>query len=384
MRQDLQIAHSRHPQEDARTNSSALECPPLTSLPRIALVVASLEIVGGHGVQATTLMSELCRHGADARLLPINPSFPRGLRWARRVPYLRTLLTQALYLPSLRELREVDVVHVFAASYWSFLLAPVPAIMAGRRLGKRVVLNYHSGEAADHLERWGRLVHPFLQAADEIVVPSRYLAQVFRRHGYAARVIENVVDLSRFRYRERVILRPRLLSTRNLEPIYRVDDILRAFSLVKARYRDATLTVAGTGSEDARLRQLAGSLGVPGVRFVGRVEPHAMPALYAEADIFLNASVVDNQPLSVLEAFAAGLPVVSTGPGDLPAMLGDGAAGLLVPSQVPAAMAEAIRSLLERPDHALDLARVARTRVEAHTWARVGQKWQAVYAGAAP
>lgn len=347
-------------------------------------MVASLDIVGGHGVQAETLASELRRQGVDVRMIAINPPFPRGARWARRVPYLRTLLTQMLYLPSLRRLRELDVVHVFAASYWSFLLGPAPAIVVGRRLGKRVVLNYHSGEAADHLARWGRLVHPFLRAADEIVVPSAYLGRVFQGHGYAARVIENVVDLSRFRYRERASLRPRLLSTRNLEPYYRVDDILEAFALVKSMYPDATLTVAGTGSEEHRLRRLAGSLGVPGIRFVGRVEPNAMPALCRKADIFLNASVVDNQPLSVLEAFAAGLPVVSTGPGDLPAMLGDGEAGLLVPTRDPAAMAKAISTLLERPDRALDLARVARERVEAHSWRRVGPKWRAVYAGAAP
>lgn len=384
MRQDLQTAHASHPREDARWNSSAPELPSLATLPKIALVVASLDIVGGHGVQATTLMSELRRGGADVRLIAINPPFPRALRWVRRVPYLRTLLTQALYLPSLRRLREVDVVHVFAASYWSFLLAPAPAIMAGRWFGKRVVLNYHSGEAADHLARWGRLVHPFLRAADEIVVPSRYLAQVFRGHGYATRVIENVVDLSRFRYRERRDLRPRLLSTRNLDPYYRVDDILHAFALVKARHPDATLTVAGSGSEEVRLRRLAASLGAPGICFVGRVEPDVMPALYREADIFLNASVVDNQPLSVLEAFAAGLPVVSTGPGDLPAMLGDGEAGVLVPPRDPAAMAKAISTLLERPDRVLELSRAAREGVEAHTWTRVGPKWRAVYAGAAP
>ena len=71
-------------------------------------------------------------------------------------------------------------------------------------------------------------------------------------------MIRNVVDLSRFEYRERQPLRPRLLSTRNLEPYYRVDVILEAFALVKAQLPDATLTVAGYGSEEARLRRLAG------------------------------------------------------------------------------------------------------------------------------
>ena len=103
-------------------------------------------------------------------------------------------------------------------SYWSFLLAPVPAMIVGRRLNKHVVLHYHSGEADDHLSRWGAFVHPWLGLAHDMVVPSQYLRTVFAQYGYSARVVPNVVDVSRFQYRARLPLRPRLLSTRNLEP----------------------------------------------------------------------------------------------------------------------------------------------------------------------
>ncbi|HEV8441371.1 MAG TPA: glycosyltransferase family 4 protein [Methylomirabilota bacterium] len=349
--------------------------------PRVTLIVAGLEILGGHGVQASTLSARLREDGYDVAWLPVNPRFPRGLGWVRRVPYARTALNQALYLPSLRRLGEADVAHVFAASYWSFLVSPAPAIVMARRLGKRVVLNYHSGEAEDHLARWGPLVHPFLRMADAIVVPSVYLREVFARHGYRARVIPNVVDLSRFRYRDRMPAGPRLLSTRNLEPYYRVEDIVEAFALIRARHPEASLTIAGTGGQDAPLRRLAERLGTEGVRFVGRVEPEAMPGLYDESDIFLNASVVDNQPLSVLEAFAAGLPVVSTGAGDLSAMVRDGETGCVVPPRDPAAIAKAVMALLEDPSRALGLARRARRSVEAHTWAEVGEQWAAVYSG---
>src|SRR2546430_6891796 len=211
---------------------------------RIALIAASLEILGGHCVQARLLADKLQSEGYAVTFIPINPLFPRGLGWLRRYPYVRTVLNQALYLPSLLRLRGVDVVHVFSASYWSFLLAPVPAILAARGLRKRIVLHYHSGEAEDHLAKWGALVHPWLRLVDETVVPSVYLRNVFTRHGYRARVIPNVVDTSRFRYRERSPLRPHLLSTRNLESFYQVDNTLEAFALLKARYPDATLTVA--------------------------------------------------------------------------------------------------------------------------------------------
>ncbi|MBI4609210.1 MAG: glycosyltransferase family 4 protein [Candidatus Rokubacteria bacterium] len=349
----------------------------------MGLVAACLDILGGQGIQARALLENLRNDRYKVTFVPINPPFPRGLRWIRRCPYVRTLLNQALYLPRLVRLRRADVVHILSASYWSFLLAPAPAILAGRMLGKRVVLNYHSGEAEDHLARWGVLVHPWLALVDELVVPSEYLRGVFARHGYRARVIPNVVDTSHFGYRERMPLRPRLLSTRNLEPYYRVDVTIEAFALLKARYPDATLTVAGYGSAEGRLRRLAASIGTPGIRFVGRIEPPAMPGLYGGADIFVNSSILDNQPVSVLEAFAAGLPVVSTAAGDLANLVRDGETGLTVPPEDPAAMALAIAALLEEPDRARSLARRARQEVEKHTWPHTREAWAAVYSGEA-
>jgi glycosyltransferase involved in cell wall biosynthesis len=225
----------------------------MTGRPRIALVAASLDILGGQGVQARALVDALRADGYPVAFVPINPRFPRGLRWVRRIPYARTLLNQLLYLPSLLRLARADVVHVFSASFWSFLLAPAPAMLAARLFRTRVVLHYHSGEAAEHLSGgacsctrgsgWRR---------------HRRAVGLFeghlRRARHAARVILNVVDLSRFAWRERSPLQPRLISTRNLEPYYRVDVVLDAFRRLRAAIPEATLTVAGYGSEEARLR----------------------------------------------------------------------------------------------------------------------------------
>ena len=354
------------------------------SRPRVALVAPTLDILGGQGVQARALLEHLRDDGYEVSLVPINPDFPPGLRWLRRHRYVRTVANQLLYGPSLRRLRRADVAHIFSASYCSFLLAPLPAIVAARLYGKRVVLNYHSGEADDHLTRWGALVHPWLRMVDEIVVPSAYLRAVFARHGHRARVVPNIVDVSRFGHAERDPLLPRLVSTRNLEPYYRVDNTLEAFALLKAHYPGATLTVAGCGSQATRLERLARELGVDGVRFVGRVEPRDMPRLYAEGHIFVNSSVVDNQPLSVLEAFASGLPVVSTATGDLAAMVRDGDTGLVVPPGDAVAMAKAVAALLADPERARGLARRGRLEVEQYTWPRVRDQWASVYAGEPP
>jgi len=200
--------------------------------PSVALVAANLDILGGQGIQAQALQKNLRAEGVDVRLLPVNPAFPRGLRWLRRYPYLRTVINQILYLPRLAGLGQVDVVHVFAASYFSFLLGPAPAMLVAKLFRKRVILNYHSGEADGHLAHWGVLVHPWLRLADVIVVPSEYLRDVFARFGYRVLVIPNVVDVSRFRYRERNRIAPRFLSLRNLERHYGVDVVIRAFALI--------------------------------------------------------------------------------------------------------------------------------------------------------
>jgi glycosyltransferase involved in cell wall biosynthesis len=345
----------------------------------VAVVAASLDILGGQSVQAISLVNGLRSDGYDAMLLPINPRFPSGCRGLRRVPYVRTLVNQSLYLPRLARLAHVDVAHVFSASYASFLFAPVPAMLAARMMHKRVVLHYHSGEAADHLDNWGPLVHPWLRLAHEIVVPSAFLGDVFARSGYRATVIPNVVDLSHFAYRERIPLEPRLVSTRNLEPMYGVDVIVEAFARLREQVPNATLTIAGTGSEESRLRRAAAPIG--GIRFIGQVAPDHMPYVLAAADIFLNASIVDNQPVSLLEAFAAGLPVVSTPTGDIATMVQYGQAGVLVPPRDPAALAAALAWLLAHPDEARQMARRARQGIGCYTWASVRGAWSSVYAG---
>ena len=353
----------------------------LTPRPRLAIVAPSLDILGGQSVLARQMQDDLTRAGYDVVFVPVNPRLWRPFRWIRRVPGLRTIVNQLLYLPTLLRLSQVDVVHAFSASYWSFLLAPMPALVLGQVFGKRTILHYHSGEADDHLAHWGRLVHPWLAFADEIVVPSHYLAGVFKKYGYDTRVIYNTADLSGYTFRDRHPLGRHVISVRNLEPHYRVDVVIRAFAAVSAEWPDAMLTVIGAGSEYATLRQLAAELNLHRVRFMGRVEPADMPRLYDEADVFVNASVVDNQPVSILEAFASGVPIITTPTGDIAAMVRDGETGVIVSGPDPAAFAEAIVGLLADEPRARALACAGHRELARYQWATVADAWADVYAG---
>src|SRR4051812_49679674 len=154
---------------------------------KVAVVAPSLRILGGQAVQADRLLCAWTGDDeVDAWLVPVNPIPPRPFRGALRVKYARTIATELTYFPLLwRELSQADVVHVFSASYFSFLLAPLPAVLIARLFGKPVVLNYHSGEAPDHLRR-SMIARKTLAAVDLNVVPSRFLVEVLRSFDIAA------------------------------------------------------------------------------------------------------------------------------------------------------------------------------------------------------
>jgi glycosyltransferase involved in cell wall biosynthesis len=347
---------------------------------RVAVVAPSLRILGGQAVQAHRLLKAWQGDpDVHAWLVPVNPQPPGPAHLATRVKYLRTVATELTYVPLLfRELSKADVVHVFSASYASFLLAPLPAIAVARLLGRPVVLNYRSGEAPDHLQR-SAIARAVLRRVDKNVVPSRFLVDVFSSFGISASVIPNIVDVDRFVYREREPLRPRLLSTRNLDRLYNVACTLRAFRRVQDRWPDAALTLVGSGPEELHLRTLAANLSLKHVTFAGKVSPDEIHRFYADNDIYLQSPDIDNMPTSILEAYASGLPVVSTGAGGIPAILTHEREGLLAPVGDYEALASHVVRLLTDPADARRFARAAYDTCQACTWQAVRAEWLGVY-----
>lgn len=350
----------------------------------VALVAPTVGILGGQAVQADRLL-KAWENDPDvhARLVPVNPLPAVAFRWAVNVKYVRTVATQLTYWPLLvRELRRVDVVHVFSASYFSFMLAPLPAVLIARLLGKPIVLNYRSGEAPDHLRR-SAIARAVLRHVDRNAVPSRFLHDVFAGFGIRSEIVPNIVDVDRFAFRRREPLAPRLLSTRNFEDLYNVACTLRAFRIVQQQRPDATLTLVGGGSGEAALKALAGELQLRNVHFAGRVPPGEIWRYYAEADIYLQTPNIDNMPASVLEAFASGCAVVATNAGGVPAILTDNEHGLLVDCNDHEAAAAAVARLLDDPALADRLTGAARASCEHYRWINVRARWLELYRGVA-
>jgi glycosyltransferase involved in cell wall biosynthesis len=266
---------------------------------------------------------------------------------------------------------KAEVVHVLGASHLYFFLCTAAAVVAGRLWGKRIVLNYRGGAACEFFHRWPRFVRGVCQMADCVVVPTKFLVEAFHEIGIPASVVPNIIDVGLFEFRKRERVKPTLLVTRNLEPIYSVETALMAFAEIQARYPDATLTCVGSGSQEADLKSKARTLGLKSVNFVGAVAHQDIGALYRGADIFLNPSTVDNTPNSILEAFASGLPVVTTNVGGVRHLVVHEQNGLLVPPKDPHAMALAAIRLLDDPGLAPRLAEEGRRSVEGFTWPRM-------------
>jgi glycosyltransferase involved in cell wall biosynthesis len=368
---------------EARGGEAAPRSAPLTGAAktRVLMVAPSLGILGGQAVQAARLMERLGEEpDLEIAFLPVNPQLPGVLGRLQAIKYVRTILTSALYVATLlRRVRSYDVVHIFSASYFSFLLAPTPAILVSRLYGKRTILNYRSGEAEDHLKRWRRTALPLMRMVDSIIAPSGYLVDVFKRFGLDASYIFNMVETGRFRFRERAPLKPVFFSNRNFEPLYNVACTLRAFALIQKRYADARLVVAGDGSLREELEALARELNLRNTEFIGRVEPAVMHELYDAADVYLNSPDIDNMPGSIIEAYASGLPVVTTNAGGIPYIVTDGETGMMVEKGDHAAMAEAALRLLEDRQLATRLAQAAYRECRKYRWESVRDQWMSLY-----
>jgi glycosyltransferase involved in cell wall biosynthesis len=344
---------------------------------RVLLIAPSLAIVGGQSVQANYLL-EYFRDTAEieVRFLPFNLRLPRIVESVR---FLRTVARWVMYCPVVMwRVAGADLVHVFSASFYSYNLWSLPALAGSKLWRKRIILNYHDGQAEQHLAHWRSAV-PTLRRMDRIVTPSAYLVEVFRKYNLPAALIYNVIDSSRFRFRPRVRPAPVFLHNRMLEPLYNVECTLRAFQLIQKRYPEARLTVAHDGVLRRSLEKLAAELGLKNTRFIGRVAPDKIPDLYDGADIYLTSPNIDCMPLSLLECFASGLPVVATRVGGIPFIVEHERTGLLVEANDHGAMAESAFRLMEEEGLAERLGRSAVGECEKYRWDVVGEAWVRLY-----
>jgi glycosyltransferase involved in cell wall biosynthesis len=351
------------------------------AMPRVCVVGPLPPPSGGMANQCEQLVRLLRAEGLPVEIVRNNA--PYRPAWIGSVPLLRAAFRLLPYLAQLWSAAgRSQVLHVLANSGWAWHLFAAPALLIARLRRTAVIVNYRGGLADTFLSQTPAHVRRSLRAATMRVTPSTFLQRVFERHGIDAEVIPNIIDLSRFKPRAPQDHgdAPHLIVVRNLERLYDIATALRALVIVRERYPRARMTVAGSGPEHETLVRLARDVGVAdAVHFTGRVEHAQVPAIYAQADVALNPSLADNMPNSVLEAYASGVPVVSTNVGGVPDIVVDGVSGLLVPPGDPAAMALAVVRLLDDRNLAARLVQVGLGQAQRYAWPQVKGQWFEAY-----
>jgi len=336
---------------------------------------------GGIGVQASLLSGYLEKDGCTVKRLDSN--LPKGffLIAAGKIRGIRGILRTFLFTwRCIVEFRDVDIVHILSGSFLNFFLYTTPAVVVGKFWRKAVIIHYHGGAAESFLRRHSIWAKRILRMADTVITPSGFLSQVFVQHNIDTKIIPNIIVLKDFIFNERKEITPCLLITRHLEPEYNVMCALKAFDLIWKYFPDAVLTIVGSGSEETVLKEFTDKLRCrKAISFLGRVDHGKINSLYHEHDILLNTSYVDNQPLSLIEAMACGLVVVSTNAGGIPFMVEHKKTGLLVERNDYVAIADEVVWLLNNQRAAIDIINRAVGEIEKYSWKEVSNELFSIY-----
>lgn len=271
---------------------------------------------------------------------------------------------------------QVALVHINtslnARAYWRDLVYLVVA----KVLRARVVYQVHGGELPQRFFAGKRALTAFLRwtlgLPDLIVVLASCELEAYRRFvpGQDVVAIPNGIDCRPFAHLATIVTTPRdalrLLYIGRIAREKGLYETLQGIRLALELGVDARLTIAGGGAEEASLRRYAVALGIaPRVTFVGPVFGEDKVSLMAGADVMLLPSYSEGLPYALLEAMAAGLPVIATPVGAIPDVVTHGTHGHLVPARSGKAIAEALAIMAGDRERIGWMSRACRRRVRA-------------------
>lgn len=269
--------------------------------------------------------------------------------------------------------RKYDVLHVHACSDRGFLPAIVGAYI-GKFYKKKTILTYHGGGADAFFARKNNLVKNTLQKFDSVIVLSGYLKNIFDHYNLPCVVIPNIAEFDENLYKAKTHIEPKYISVRHLRELYNVKCILKAFEIVKNEIPFATLTILGDGDQKEMLQHWVIEHNLKDVVFVGAVPHDKMNEYLSQNDIFLTAPKTDNMPMSILEAYNAGLLVISSNVGGVPYMLNDNETGLLFESENADDLAEKMIHSIQNQQHTIEMIQDAYQSLDMYKWENIKNK----------
>ena len=278
-----------------------------------------------------------------------------------------------------RHFRKVDFILIDVYSTQNFWYAVMIANLS-RSFSKKYIPILHGGNLKTRFSKSPKATQKLLRNAFRIISPSVYLQQEVEKLGISnVQYIPNPLFLQNYKFIERTMFSSKLLWVRAMDKIYNPMLALKTLKLLQQKYPEATLCLVGPDKDGslAVCRKYARKNNL-NVKFTGKLKKKEWSRMASDYDIFLNTSDIDNTPVSVIEAMALGLPVVSTNIGGLPYLIEDEVCGLLVPPNDPKAMAAKIDHLLEDQEKAKSLARCGRDRIKEFDWKLIKNEWHRI------
>jgi len=250
------------------------------------------------------------------------------------------------------------------------------------QLSRLLKINYipilHGGNLPNRLNKNRFLSNLIFRNSLINIAPSGYLKYEFEKMGYSTIFIPNILDMDLYQFKERKNVTPRLLYVRSFHKIYNPTMAIEVLNKLKKRYPTAELCMVGPVKDDSfeECKKMVKDYHLEkAIKFTGVLPKEEWHKLSENYDIFINTTNFDNTPVSVMEAMALGLPIVSTNAGGLPYLVENEKDGVLVNKNDIDTMVDAIINLIENPQKAYQMALLARKKAESFDWEVVKHKW---------
>lgn len=272
--------------------------------------------------------------------------------------------------------KQVSYILIDTYSTKAFWFAFVCSQLA-RVLQIKYIPILHGGDLPNRLKNNPKLSQMLFANAYKNVAPSGYLKQVFENEGFSNVIhVPNTIQIENYEFKKRENFHPKLLWVRAFASIYNPKMAVKVLAELQKMYPNASLTMVGPDKDGSleTTKQFADSINIQ-VNFTGKLAKVEWWKLAAEHDIFINTTHFDNTPVSVMEAMALGLPVVSTNVGGIPFLLSNKENAILVDDDNAIAMTNAIQKIIENPIDAMRLVNNARCFIEKMDWQMVKKHW---------
>ncbi|WP_242155121.1 glycosyltransferase family 4 protein [Aestuariivivens sediminis] len=273
--------------------------------------------------------------------------------------------------------KKADYVLIDTYSTLNFWYAVLVSQLC-RGLKLRYIPILHGGNLESRLKHNPRSCRLLLKYAYKSIAPSLFLKATFARYGYnQVTHIPNSLSLANYPFETRPLHHLNILWVRSFSSIYNPQLAVRILRSLKDQGLVATLCMVGPDSGDGSFestKQLAKALQVH-VTFTGKLPKAEWVTLSKAYNLFINTTHVDNMPVSVIEAMALGLPVVSTNVGGMPYLIEHGTDGLLVDPDDTHGFVEAIKQLRSNPGLLMHITQKARQKAESFDWTIVKKQW---------